>query len=836
MVEIALDNYRGLLEGLRRGDNSLALELEQAARTLCRDHGRCDAAAVARYYLELTPAGRARSWRDELAWRALWKRARSSDGEQPVDRELLLADLGAFSAEVLEHEDPLPGARALSLAVRLTVHRLERAGVPDAPQRARLEADTRRVERLFAAAGMITPRLEPLWTRGRLAHLAGREAEARAAFSECLRLAEQVGSDDYREHALLGLVALARTAGNTLEARRALGELATFRSPRDSWPLTREWATDILHRDQPESALAFLRDHPPRRASEGQPTHQAQTMTGGADLAAWQLLVGSCALRCDDLETARTYLDQLALNPAADDSDGQVSADKVRLARATLELAEGQPQRALETLGSGAAPASAADRAHAHALRGEALLTLGRPGPAQAELAAALAQAGDWARSRGLADPASGGSIIGEWLGLHTVALLARALLELDEPLAAALTIERTQSASLRTRADELTEEDLLAWASSMDLGLITWVLGADGGVAVHISQSGVARGRTIDHGRRSLGEAIRRLRRAALEGQTERHQILGAQLRDELLPPSALKALEAAPPGAGKRILFIPHGPLEELPLALISLRERPLDEWVTPLVLPGLPHPSPASQRRVPGTAQAPITPGTASNAAAIPASAPANTAEAPRAPGPSTPWILAGNPVAAPPHAHPLLPGAADELALLARQLPATTVTIQGADFTRQALSAALGSTGALHIATHLATQDACRSRRLASVGLRLSHGELLCADKIAALRPRLSLVVLGACETAQGRPVDGEGLLGLTRVFLESGTRNLLATLWPVEDSAARDFALAFHRALAAGQTPSQAASNSRNTLRAGGAPAADWAAFRLLGRD
>ena len=43
VVEIALDNYRGLLEGLRRGDNSLALELEQAARTLCRDHGRCDA-------------------------------------------------------------------------------------------------------------------------------------------------------------------------------------------------------------------------------------------------------------------------------------------------------------------------------------------------------------------------------------------------------------------------------------------------------------------------------------------------------------------------------------------------------------------------------------------------------------------------------------------------------------------------------------------------------------------------------------------------------------------------------------------------------------------------
>jgi len=60
--------------------------------------------------------------------------------------------------------------------------------------------------------------------------------------------------------------------------------------------------------------------------------------------------------------------------------------------------------------------------------------------------------------------------------------------------------------------------------------------------------------------------------------------------------------------------------------------------------------------------------------------------------------------------------------------------------------------------------------------------------------------------------------------------------VLVTLWPVEDRAARAFALRFHRWLAAGELPSAAARRTRAELREIGAPPADWAAFRLLGRD
>lgn len=46
----------------------------------------------------------------------------------------------------------------------------------------------------------------------------------------------------------------------------------------------------------------------------------------------------------------------------------------------------------------------------------------------------------------------------------------------------------------------------------------------------------------------------------------------------------------------------------------------------------------------------------------------------------------------------------------------------------------------------------------------------------------------LVVLSACETALGKEIRGEGLVGLTRGFLYAGSSRVLASLWKVEDRA------------------------------------------------
>jgi CHAT domain-containing protein len=53
------------------------------------------------------------------------------------------------------------------------------------------------------------------------------------------------------------------------------------------------------------------------------------------------------------------------------------------------------------------------------------------------------------------------------------------------------------------------------------------------------------------------------------------------------------------------------------------------------------------------------------------------------------------------------------------------------------------------------------------------------------------------VLAACETGQGAVDYTEGVEGLARALRIAGARDVLMTLWPVDDADARDFMLAFY---------------------------------------
>jgi CHAT domain-containing protein len=105
---------------------------------------------------------------------------------------------------------------------------------------------------------------------------------------------------------------------------------------------------------------------------------------------------------------------------------------------------------------------------------------------------------------------------------------------------------------------------------------------------------------------------------------------------------------------------------------------------------------------------------------------------------------------------------------------------------------ATSPALGEYRMVHFASHALLNS--RHPELSGIVLSLvgldgtpQDGFLRLHD-IYNMRLGADLVVLSACQTALGRDIRGEGLIGLTRGFMYAGAPRILASLWNVDDRA------------------------------------------------
>ncbi len=76
-------------------------------------------------------------------------------------------------------------------------------------------------------------------------------------------------------------------------------------------------------------------------------------------------------------------------------------------------------------------------------------------------------------------------------------------------------------------------------------------------------------------------------------------------------------------------------------------------------------------------------------------------------------------------------------------------------------------------------------------------KLEKRPILGINDIYNLHLSATLVVLSACETALGREIKGEGLVGLTRGFMYAGAPRVVASLWEVDDPVTAGFMKSFY---------------------------------------
>lgn len=103
-------------------------------------------------------------------------------------------------------------------------------------------------------------------------------------------------------------------------------------------------------------------------------------------------------------------------------------------------------------------------------------------------------------------------------------------------------------------------------------------------------------------------------------------------------------------------------------------------------------------------------------------------------------------------------------------------------------------------------HFATHGLLNTEHPALSGLALSQYDrqgraidgFLTLNDVYNMRVPVNLVVLSACESGQGRLVQGEGIVGLTRGFLYAGARSVIVSLWNVNDQSTAELMRRFYQ--------------------------------------
>ena len=177
-----------------------------------------------------------------------------------------------------------------------------------------------------------------------------------------------------------------------------------------------------------------------------------------------------------------------------------------------------------------------------------------------------------------------------------------------------------------------------------------------------------------------------------------------------------------------------------------------------------------------------------------------------------------------------------------AIAALAAPGSAFIAHGFQANRDAVvNSSLNQYRRLHFATHASLNE----KQPALSGIVLSRFKedgsprpgFLGLQDIYNLDLAADQVVLSACQTALGREIKGEGIIGLTRGFLYSGATQVVSSFWKVDDIATCDLMTIYYQGvLKQGMSPAAALRQAQIKLwkQSRWRPPYFWAAFALHG--
>ncbi|HEX5702272.1 MAG TPA: CHAT domain-containing protein [Pyrinomonadaceae bacterium] len=166
----------------------------------------------------------------------------------------------------------------------------------------------------------------------------------------------------------------------------------------------------------------------------------------------------------------------------------------------------------------------------------------------------------------------------------------------------------------------------------------------------------------------------------------------------------------------------------------------------------------------------------------------------------------------------------------------------IAIQGFDARREtAINVLAADYKIVHFATHSFINN--EHPELSGIVLSMVNKDGSKAQGFMPLRDIYSLngsadlVVLSACDTALGKDITGEGLVGLTYGFMSAGSKTVVASLWKVDDRATAALMSRFYKSmLQDGMKPVAALKSAKEHVRRqkGWEAPYFWAGFVLQG--